>query len=256
MRAIWFMAGWLTACCLWVVFDIYGRHPPPPPSRVRNVGDQAVAPPPMQYEPLAETPAPTKRHTRPTRPSALEDERVMAATTSRADAEDDEPWSSKHLLRPVAPEHTLTTVVARGRRWPELAVTLGVGSEGFLLSSGGRPAGSAQTLDLRLLLSPRGVFGAEAAYLGAFRDDGLTSTLEIVGRWHPYPQRKARPFVLGGAAWRHEHGSSEDALAIPLGAGLSFSKGSWYGDARFTARPTPGRDLHTVGLSARVGATF
>jgi len=258
MRAlIWFTVGWSMAGCLWVVLDIYGNPPESPPSRVRNVDAEAVAPPPLECEVPADTSPPKSRRARSRPSSASEAEHVMASTGPGVDARSEEPWSSKHLPSDASPAPSASAgAVTEEAAWPELAVTLGAGNEQFLLSGDGKPDGQGQVLDLRLLLAPRGVFGAELGYLGTLRDGEITSTVEVVGRWHPYPQRKARPFIFGGAAWRHVHESGGDALALPLGAGLSFSKGRWYSDARFTIRPTPGKRRHTVGLSARVGATF
>jgi hypothetical protein len=258
MRAlIWFTVGWSMAGCLWVVLDIYGNPPESAPLRVRNVEAEAVAPPPRECEAPADASAPTARRARPRPPSAPDAEHVMASPRPRVDANDEEPWSSKYLPLGTTPApSTSAGAVTEEAAWPELAVTLGAGNERFLLSGDGKPDGQGQVLDLRLLLAPRGVLGAELGYLGTLRDGELTSTVEVVGRWHPYPQRKARPFIFGGAAWRHVHESGGDALALPLGAGLSLSNGRWYSDARFTIRPTPAKRRHTVGLSARVGATF
>jgi hypothetical protein len=141
----------------------------------------------------------------------------------------------------------------RPREGLPLTLSVGGGMEASFSSGLG---GSAQWT-VALLVEPLEHAGFELAYVGTHGSDTLTSSVDLLARGYPLRTSVARYYVLGGVGWRHAHSPlNVDAATFPLGMGVTYAYGVWRADLRTMLRLATHRDLHTIGATFQLGATF
>ncbi len=134
-----------------------------------------------------------------------------------------------------------------------ISIAIGAGAETTI----GGDLGGALQWTAAVLIEPADHLGVELAYVGT-RGSRLTTSVDALARWYPQePRTGFRVYAAGGLGWRRVHApTSVDVGDLPLGAGLTYTRGHWRADARGLLRLATRRELHTVGVATHVGWTF
>jgi len=147
--------------------------------------------------------------------------------------------------------------------------------------------GAGGNWEARLIVGTRTVFGGELAYHGtanSLNTLGVDADAVLVSNGAEGAVRlniltdEIQPYILGGVGWKHfnvanteantsDIRNDDDALTIPLGAGLAYRVNNIYVDARGMYRPafladitrdgdTDDTDLSTLSGSLNIGFEF